>query len=281
MRKFKKLVLTGACGALGSVLREPLAGMAEALLSTDIADAPDTLHENETFTQADLGKMDQIEPLLEGADMVVHFGAIPDEAPFDELLGPNFFGSYHIWEAAHRHGVRRVVYASSVHAVGMHPSADGIDLTAPHRPDTFYGLSKCFSEDLARLYWEKRGLEAVCIRIFSCQPEPANMRALGTWLSYPDLVRLVQRSLDTPTVGFVPVYGVSNNDRSPVNNHQAAFLGYKPQDNAEDYYDKVIATARPADPQDPSQMRLGGPFAIVPLGESGVAMIKKMSEAAD
>ena len=281
MPQFKKLVLTGACGALGTVLRAPLSGMTEALLSTDIVDAPEMLHGNETFIQADLGKMDEIEPLLEGADMVVHFGAIPDEAPFEDLLGPNYLGSYHIWEAAHRHGVRRVVYASSVHAVGMYPSADGIDLTAAHRPDTFYGLSKCFSEDLARLSWEKRGIESVCIRIFSCQPEPGNMRALGTWLSYPDLVQLVQRSLTTPTVGFATVYGLSNNDRAPVNNHQAAFLGYKPQDNAEDYYDKVIATARQADPQDPAQMCLGGPFAIVPLGESGVAMIKKMSEAAD
>ncbi len=278
MPLFTKLVLTGACGALGSQLRAPLSKMTDHLLSVDISDCPEDLHDGETFTQADIGEMDQVLPLMKGADMVVHFAGIPDEAPFEKHLGPSIVGSYNIWEAAHKHGVRRIVYASSVHAVGMHPSADGIDLTAPHRPDTYYGLGKCFTENLARLYWEKRGLEAVCLRIFSCQPEPANMRALGTWLSYGDLIRLVERSLDTPTVGFTPVHGVSNNDRSPVNNHQAAHLGYKPLDNAEDYYDKVIATARPADPQDPSQMLLGGPFAIVPLGESGVAMIKKLGE---
>ncbi|WP_150120884.1 NAD-dependent epimerase/dehydratase family protein, partial [Sulfitobacter sp. HI0040] len=76
-------------------------------------------------------------PLLEGADMVIHFGAIVDEKPFMELLGPNFIGSYNIFEGASQHGVRRVVYASSIHAVGMHKKADFIGIDAPHRPDTF------------------------------------------------------------------------------------------------------------------------------------------------
>ena len=176
----KKIVLTGAAGALGTVLREPLSKMAEVLVSTDIAAAPDKLLANETFVQADLAEMDQIAPLLEGADMVVHFGAIVDEAPFETLLGPNYIGAYNIWEAAYRHGLRRVVYASSVHAVGMEPTAAGIDTDAAHRPDTFYGLAKCFAEDMGRMYWEKRGLEAVCLRIMSCTKEPQNVRALGT-----------------------------------------------------------------------------------------------------
>ena len=271
----KKIVLTGALGALGSQLREPLSKMADALVSVDLQDAPDLLV-NETFAKADVAKMDEIGPLLEGADMVVHFAAIADERTFEELLGPNYIGAYNVWEAAYQHGVRRVVYASSIHAVGMHPTADGVDTNCDHRPDTFYGLAKCFAEDMGRMYWEKRGLESVCLRIASCTPEPGNVRALGTWLSYGDLIQLVERAVDTPTVGFTVVYGVSANTRVAVDNSRVSFLGYRPQDNAEDWAEALFAKEGPADPQNLAQMRIGGPFATVPLGESGVAMIKKM-----
>lgn len=272
-----KFVLTGAAGALGSVLRGPLSKMCDELVSTDIVPISD-LAPNETFAQADVAKRDEISPLLKGADMVIHFASIADEAPFDELLGPNYIGAYNIWEAAHEHGVRRVIYASSVHAVGMHNINDGVDLDAPHRPDTYYGLAKSFTEDMARMHWEKRGIECVSIRIFSCSPEPGNARALGSWLSYRDLVQLVQRGIEAPTVGYTAIFGVSGNTRSAVNNAKASYLGYVPQDNAEDWATDLLAKAGKQDPQDPQHMKLGGPFAIVPLGESGVAMIKRLSE---
>lgn len=274
----RKIVLTGAGGALGTVLRAPLAAMCDRLLSTDLHKAPDTLLSNETWRCADLARMDDIEPLLAGADMVVHFGAIADERPFDVLLGPNIIGAYNIWEAAHRHGVRRIVYASSIHAVGMYGTGQGIDTDVPHRPDTFYGLAKCFAEDLGRLYWEKRGLESVHLRILSCTPEPQNARALGTWLSYPDLVRLVTRAIDTPVTGFAVVYGVSANDRAPVSNRRVPFLGYHPQDNAETHAAPILARTPAADPRDPGLSCVGGPFASVPLGQSGVAGIRALTD---
>ena len=230
----KKLVLTGAAGRLGSYLREPLSKMCQELVSTDIVDDIGKLYEGESYAKADVAVYDQIAPLLEGADMVVHFGAIVDEKPFEELLGPNFVGSYNVWEAAYQHGLQRVVYASSIHAVGMHKKSDFIGIDAPHKPDTFYGLAKCFSEDLASMYWDKRGLEAVCLRILSCA-QVNNTRALGSWLSYDDLIQLVTRAIDTPSVGFSVVYGVSNNDRAPVDNAKASFLGYRPKDNAEQF----------------------------------------------
>lgn len=275
----KKIVLTGACGVLGMQLRDMLAGMADELLSVDIQPAPEPLIANETYAQVDVSDMAAFSPLMEGADMVVHFAAIPDERPFEELLGPNFIAAYNVWEAAYRHGTRRVVYASSVHGVGMHETNQGVDLYAPHRPDTFYGLSKCFTEDMGQMYWEKRGLEAVCIRIFSCTPEPQNVRALSTWLSYDDLRQVVRRSVEAHTTGFTCIYGISNNTRAAVNNDRASFLGYRPTDNAEDWAETLLASAPPADPQDLAQMRLGGPFATVPLGESGVAGIKAMAAA--
>ena len=267
----KKLVLTGAAGSLGSRLRAPLAAMCGELLTTDIAESVGDLAANETYVQADLADMNAIKPLLEGADMVIHFGALVDEVPFEDMLGPNFIGAYNIWEAAHIHGVRRVVYASSIHAVGMYPKNEAIGIDVPHRPDTFYGLAKCFAEDLGRMYWEKRGLEAVCLRILSCAPV-TNPRAVGSWLSYDDMIQLVQRAIDTPITGFSIVYGVSDNDRAPVDNTAARHLGYRPKDNAEQFAKKIYADAEPLDAQNPSDYRHGGPFAGIPLGQSAMGL---------
>ncbi|MEJ8563157.1 NAD(P)-dependent oxidoreductase [Yoonia sp. GPGPB17] len=276
----KKLVLTGAAGSLGSRLRAPLAKMCDTLVSTDIAGDIGTLMEGEVYKQADLSSLDAALDVIEGADMVVHFGAIADEAPWDDILQSNIIGAYNVWEAAYRHGVKRVVYASSVHAVGMHKKTDTIGLDVPHRPDTYYGLAKCFSEDLASLYWDKRGIEAVCLRIFSCAPA-TNARSIGTWLSYDDLIHLVERSIDSPVVGFSIVYGISNNDRAVVDNAKAGHLGYRPKDNAEIFANEVFAKTPPLDNSDLANLCIGGPFATVELGNSGVAGITRMNAGED
>lgn len=273
----KKLVLTGAAGRLGSYLREPLSQLCEELVSTDIADDIGTLYPGETYIKGDLASLDDMMTVCAGAEMVVHFGAFVDEGPFEQLLGPNFIGAYNIWEAAHRHGARRVVYASSIHAVGMYPKNEFIGTDVPHRPDTFYGLAKCFAEDLGRMYWEKRGLESVHMRILSCA-KVNNARALGSWLSYDDLIQLVTRCIDTPVTGFSIIYGVSNNDRAPVDNSAASFLGYRPRDNAEDFAAEVLAETEVQDPQDPGHMCHGGPFAKVDLGNSGLATMNVVDD---
>lgn len=274
----KKLVLTGAAGRLGSYLREPLSKLCDELVSSDNATDLGKLYPGERYHRADLAKFDEIDALLDGADMVVHFGAIADEAPFETLLGPNFIGAYNIWESAHRNGLRRVVYASSIHAVGMYKRQEFIGTDVPHRPDTFYGLAKCFAEDLASLYWDKRGLESVCLRILSAA-QVTSARALGTWLSYDDLIQLVSRAIDTPTTGFSIVYGVSNNDRVPVDNSKASFLGYRPRDNAEQFAAQILAEAPLPDPTDACQMCHGGAFAAVDLGNSGMAQMKIVDDA--
>lgn len=270
----KKIVLTGANGRLGTILQQPLAAICEELVCADIVEDIADLPANARYVQADIADYAAVEGLMEGVEMVCHFGAIVDEGPFEELLGPNFVGSYNVWESAFKAGARRIVYASSIHAVGMHPRQSHIGIDAEHRPDTFYGLAKCFTEDLGRMYWEKRGLESVHLRILSCAPAK-NARALGTWLSDGDMVQLVQRSIDTPTTGFAIIYGVSNNDRCPVDNSKAAFLGYRPQDNAEQFADEILAGEGAGDPTDISQMVHGGPFGTVPLGQGGAAAAAK------
>ncbi len=270
----KKIVLTGAAGRCGMILRPALAAMCEELVTSDIVDGIDGLAPNETYVKADLADYAAIAGLMDGVEMVCHFGAIVDEGPFEQLLGPNFVGSYNVWESAQKAGGRRIVYASSIHAVGMHPRASFIGIDAEHRPDTFYGLAKCFTEDLGRMYWEKRGLESVHLRILSCAPVK-NARALGTWLSDGDLVHLVERAIDTPTTGFAVIYGVSDNDRAPVDNSKASFLGYRPKDNAEQFAAEILAAEGAGDPTDLAQMVHGGPFGTVALGKGGAAAAAK------
>jgi len=270
----KKIVLTGAAGYLGDMCRGPLSQMCETLVSTDIVDAKSDLHPNETFIKADIGVFDEVAALMDGVEMVVHFGSIADEASWDRIFHSNMISAYNIWESAYQAGARRIVYASSIHAVGMYGKDQFIDSDVRQRPDTFYGLAKCFGENLGSLYWDKRGLEAVAMRILSATPKPGNSRALGTWQSPDDAVQMVLKAVTSPTVGYTVVYGVSNNDRAGVDNSKASFLGYRPKDNAEDFAADILPNAAPQDPHNPEDTCHGGPFAVVPLGESGVEMIK-------
>ena len=266
----KKIILTGANGRLGSYLREPLSHLADQLVSTDISEDIGKLYAKETFVKADLENLTLLESIFKDAEMIVHFGAFVDEAPFEKLLGPNFIGAYNVWEAAKRNNVRRIIYASSIHAVGMYPTNETIGVDVVHRPDTFYGLAKCFAEDLGRMYWEKCNLESVCLRIASCA-QVTSTRSLSSWLSYDDLIQLVTRAIDTPVTEFTIIYGVSNNDRATVSNEAVTYLGFKPKDNAEVFAPKIFLEAAPADSTDLAQTRVGGPFASVTLGESGLA----------
>jgi len=269
----KKLVLTGAAGRLGSYLREPLSELCDNLVSTDLVEGIGSTYSGETYIKADLANFDEVNALMDGAEMIVHFGALSDEDTFDEILSSNIIGAYNVWEAAARNHVNRVIYASSIHAVGMYPKNEHIGINVPHRPDTFYGLAKCFAEDLASLYWDKKQVEAVCLRILSCA-KVTSSRALGSWLSYDDLILLVKRAIDAPTTGFSIIYGVSNNDRTPVDNSEASFLGYKPKDNAEQYADKILKNANKVNKNDRAQIFHGGPFAAVELGQSGKAIMQ-------
>ena len=272
----KKILLTGAAGSLGSRLRAPLAAMAGQLLSTDILELDAELAPNETFQKADIFDRDAVRAMAEGAEMIVHFGGSPDERPFDTILHNNIVPAFNIWDAAAEHGVRRVIFASSIHAVGMHPKTETITAATSHRPDGFYGLSKCFTEDMARMYWDKKGVEGVCLRILSCTEPVSNARAIGSWLSYRDMIHLVERSITTPITGFLVAYGVSNNDRAPIDNTAAAVLGFRPQDNAEDFAEQIFADMPTPDATDLGQMAHGGPFATTDLGVSGVSALKAM-----
>lgn len=224
-----RVLITGAAGAIGTVLRPALREGLDELRLSDIVDVTD-LAENETFVRADLEDADAILRAVEGVDAVVHLGAVPNEAAWDVISGPNLNGVYHVLEACRQHGVRRFVYASSNHATGMYDVGLPLDGEVAPRPDGLYGASKVFGEALTRMYVDRFGLSAVCLRIGSFKEQPEEERELSTWLSHADGVRLVQAAL-AADVDFAIVYGESANTRRwwPPD----TLIGFEPQDDAE------------------------------------------------
>lgn len=261
--RWKRILITGASGRLGSQLRTGLTGTAEVLRLTDIRDLGDPRSGEETIT-ADLADSAAVRSLMDGVDLVLHFGAVMVRQPWDSVLQANIIGSYNIFEAARAAGVKRIVYASSSHAVGMYRCDQVLDGSAPPRPDTPYGLSKAFGENLARMYFDKYGIEVACLRIGSCFEKPTNERMLATWLSHADLIRLVRACIEAPVLGYTIVYGQSNNRRSYWDNQKASFLGYCPQDSADNYTEAVLAEAPPPAEIHPADRLQGGRFVLYP-----------------
>jgi uronate dehydrogenase len=260
--RFNRLLLTGAAGRLGTELRRGLAPITAKLRVTDRAGIKD-LQPNEEAVICELADQDAILEVTKDVDAIIHFGGAPQEKPWDEVLNSSICGSYHIYEGARKNGVKRIVYASSVHAIGYHKLEDQIDARAPHRPDGLYGLSKCFVEDLGSLYWDKFGIESVCLRIFSSFPEPADRRMLWSWLSFDDCVRLVTASLTAPRVGHTIAFGVSDNTVKTVDNRLANHLGFHPQDNTERFRAALEAKLPVPDPRAPAVQHLGGWFVDI------------------
>jgi len=259
MPRFNRLLITGAAGALGRELRHGLAPLATTLRLSDRGDLGEAAA-HEELAPAELGDFDAVMRAVEGCDAVVHFGAAPVERPWEEVLESSIRGGYNVYEAARRHGIRRIVYASSIHAVGYAMREEGADVATGHRPDTLYGVSKCFVEDLAFLYHAKFGIESALLRICSCCPQPETRRHLATWLSYGDLVRLVSRCLTVERVGCSVIYGISDNRESFFSNAKAAHIGYAAEDSAEDHRARVEAATPPGDPAAPDVAHVGGVF---------------------
>ena len=230
-KPFHRILLTGAVGGLGKILREKLKPWADIIRLSDISDMGEAA-EGEEIVQCDLADKKAVNDLVKDTELILHFGGISVEAPFEDILSANIQGTYNIYEAAHLHAVKRVIFASSNHAIGFYKTTEHIDADDPVRPDSMYGISKCFGENLSRYYFDRFGLETVCVRIGSSFPAPNNRRMLTTYLSYDDLVRLLHSAVFTPKVGHTIVFGMSNNPSSWWDNRKAAHLGYQPQDSS-------------------------------------------------
>lgn len=257
-----RVLLTGAAGGLGRQLRPRLRRRCTLLRVSDVA-AMDPAGPGEEVVEAKLEDRAAVHQLLAGMDAVVHLGGISTEQPFDAILQANIVGVYNVYEAARKHGVKRIVFASSNHVTGYYRQDEVIDPSMPMRPDGYYGISKAFGENLSRFYFDRYGIETVCLRIGSSFPEPRDRRMLATFLSYEDLERLVVASLTAPVAGHTVIYGMSDNTTTWWDNTSARHIGYRPQDSSEPFRAAKEAAQPVLDRNDPAVIYQAGGFVHI------------------
>ena len=233
----KRLLITGAAGGLGTEMRHRLSHVAETLRLSDISEIGEA-NENEEIVLCDLADEAAVADLVEGCDGILHLGGISLESPFEDIMESNIKGVYNLYEAARKHGMPRIIFASSNHTVGFHPQNKKLNAESPIRPDCLYGVSKVFGEGMANMYHDKFGQETAIVRIGSCFAEPTNHRMLSTWMSYNDFGSLIARVFSVQILGCPIIYGVSDNDQTFWDNEMVSYLGWKPKDNSEVFREK-------------------------------------------
>ena len=241
----KRILITGAAGQIGSALREGLRGSYPLIRLLDVVPLGVAETGEELYT-TDIRDVAALENAMNSIDCVVHLAGMLVEAGWEKILPLNIEGCHNVFESARRRGVKRIVFASSNHAVGFHRRERFIDSNVLPRPDTRYGVSKVFGEALGRFYADKYGLSVACLRIgSSVTPDrPTDARQLLTWISHRDMAQLIRRCIEHPNYHFVIVYGVSNNLRSRWDNSNVKFLGYRPEDDSEAFAAEILARGK-------------------------------------
>lgn len=252
----KTILITGASGGVGTYLRRELAGRYRLRL-TDLR-ALEPHGADESFMRGDITNLADMMQVTQGVDAIVHLGGYSVEGPWDDVLQANVVGCYNVFEAAHRNGVKRILFATSNHAVGFYRRNQTIDHRVYPKPDSRYGVSKVFGEALGSLYADKYGMEVFCMRIGNVADRPIDKRRLSIWLSPRDLGQLVTIGIEHPDIRFEIVYGVSGNSRSWYDNANAFRLGYRPQDDAEAHAADILGAEKPGDPR--AEIYQGGSF---------------------
>ena len=235
----KTVLITGASGDVATHLRRELATRYKLRLS-DLRPLANK-SKSETFAKADISRMADALRITKGVDAIVHLGGYSVEGPWEAILQANIIGCYNVFEAARRNGVKRILFATSNHAVGFYPRAQKIDHRVYIKPDGRYGVSKVFGEALGSLYADKYGMEVFLMRIGNVNAKPIDKRRLSILFTPRDLAQLVSIGIDHPGIRFEIVYGVSGNTRSWYDNSNAYRLGYKPRDDSEVDSKEILA----------------------------------------
>ncbi|MGM1065745.1 NAD-dependent epimerase/dehydratase family protein [Saccharothrix sp. Mg75] len=256
----ERILITGAAGIVGTLMRSRLAAPDRTLRLLDIAPLPPAdAGERVELVTASVTDEAAMEAACADVDAVIHLGGHSLERPWADILDVNINGTHVVLEAARRAGVRRVVLASSNHAVGYYQRSSGEagDYLFP-QPDTYYGVSKVALEALGSLYASRYGMDVIAVRIGSCFEKPRDARMLSTWLSPDDGARLFEACLSAPSPGFRVVWGVSDNTRRWFSLAEAEALGYKSEDDSEVFAEEVLAEKGELDPDSPAYTHLGG-----------------------
>ena len=253
-----RILLTGAAGKLGRRLRAPLSKLCTELVVSDLLPLQAEATNERAFV-CDLSDTAAVGELLQGVDAVVHFAGYPREASWHTLVPANLLSTVNLWEQGVRAGVQRIVYASSNHVTGFHPTDRIIGLEDEVKADSRYGVTKAFTETLARFYYEKFGLQSLGIRIGRCEDSPTDERMFSTWIHPDDLNQIVRLGLTHPVAADL-IYGVSRNSKGWWRNPAQPAVPYLPAYSADDYL------LDPASPPGERYRYQGGHFAT---GEYG------------
>jgi uronate dehydrogenase len=255
----ERVLITGAAGGIGRRIRPLLRGVYPMLRLSDRVAVSD-IAPGETFVSAELDDLAAVERAVAGSDGIIHLGGISVENDWPAILRGNIIGTYNLFEAARRQGVRRVVFASSNHAVGFYRRRRRIGTNVLPRPDTRYGVSKAYGEALGAFYADKFGPGVLCIRIGNVDDKPVDKRRLSIWIHPEDLAALMRIGLDHPDLGYAVVYGASDNDRSWWDNAVAYELGYHPRHRAEEHREEAMAAQARLPPDPVGDIFQGGAF---------------------
>jgi nucleoside-diphosphate-sugar epimerase len=239
-----RILITGINGLIGNVLRDALRQNHEVYGLDREGEFSDRVVSADI---SDYGQVARVVQQFSPLEAIVHLAGNPKvDASWESVLKSNIIGTRNVFEAAREFGVPKVVYASSNHVTGAYhgfepslykytePGPPVISPEDPIRPDSDYGLSKAFGEAVARYYFDRWGVRAICLRIGAVlkDDDPTKQsQNRRIWLSHRDMVQLVEKSLSAD-VTFGIYYGISNNKDAfwDISNARAD-LGYEPLDD--------------------------------------------------
>ena len=248
-----RVLITGAAGRIGALLMQHLPKLGWQTDGCDIKPGPGVM-------VADITDRDEMGAVMKGAEAVIHLAGTPNAKPgWVAVNRLNIHGTRTVLEAARRGGIRRIIFASSIHTVGGHPAGTPFGPDLSPRPSGIYGVSKIAGEALLQVYAAKTGLSCLAVRICSFRPRPANRRELTTWLAPEDCVHLFDRCLAARIEGYAMVWGVSANTGLEIDDPAAQTIGYCPQHDAGVFKREI--DARSGDGRDKQWKRMGGPVA--------------------
>ena len=237
----RKVLVTGAAGNIGSYFAQQSHQKYQLRLMVrgdEEANEIDAIKKFGEIVEADVSSLDDMKRVCDGIDTVLHLAANPSpSATWDSVLNVNIAGAYNTFIAAKASNCRRVIYASSIHAVSGYPSDVQVKTSEPVNPGDLYGVSKCFGEALARYMAEQEKLSAICLRIGAFQPieaakDPDSIGMLDAWISRRDCNQLIERCIDVEELKFAIFHGLSDNRFKRLDISDAReLLGYSPQDD--------------------------------------------------
>lgn len=254
----KRVLLTGAGGDVGRRITPMLKAIYPELILSDMVPIADTM--GLEFRKADVFNADDVAKAVAGVEGIVHLGGFSVEGSWDVIHRANIVGCYNLFDEAHKAGVKRVIFASSNHAVGFYPRHDKIPHDVTVLPDSRYGVSKAFGEALGAFYAMKHGMKVTSLRIGNVNEQPLDVRRLAIMLHPEDLVQLIRIGLEHPDIVYEVLYGASGNTRAWWDNSRAFELGYKPKHNAEDMAAHAEAEQKKAKADPVGDYYQGGTF---------------------